>query len=136
MRGERVKQGQLSIEFILLMVLSFMVLFSFAYVIMDLSGQKNQEKTYFEINNLGVSLQQEFLLASELENGYQRTIVVPETLNNLPYTIFLGSESNATSYLAIEFQGLEFVYSLPTINGIIQKGDNHLTKINNTLQLN
>lgn len=129
-------KGQLSIEFIMMLVVSFALLFTFAAVIQTLSTQKNQEKAYQEINNLGISLQSEFLLASELENGYSRVIYVPEKVNGLEYSIFNGNASNGNGYLEITFLDLGIGYNIPVLNGTIQKGDNTLQKIDGWLVLN
>ncbi|MCA9478132.1 MAG: hypothetical protein KC535_03230 [Nanoarchaeota archaeon] len=130
------RKGQLSIEFIMMIVMSFAVLFSFVYVLMHVSAQKNEQKTFEEINNLGISLQNEFLLASELEDGYMREIYVPVTLNGLAYSIANGDVADAEGYLEITFGDLGITYNIPRLNGTIQKGTNTLQKKDGWLLLN
>ena len=130
------RRGQLSIEFILLMAMSFAVLFTFAFALMSVANQKNEAKTFQEINNLGISLQKEFLLASELENGYSREIYVPEKLNGFSYTITNGNATSAEGYLEILFADRGVTYNIPLINGTIQKGANTLQKKDGWLVLN
>lgn len=129
-------RGQLSIEFILLMVMSFALLFTFAFAIMSVSTQKNEQRTFHEMNSLGLSLQNEFLLSSELEDGYVREIQVPLTMNGLDYTITNGDSVSSEGYLEINFGNLGLTYNIPIINGTIHKGNNILKKKDGWLILN
>lgn len=120
----------------MMIVVSFALLFTFAVVIQSLSTQKNEQKTFEEVNNLGISLQNEFLLASELEDGYTRIIYVPETINGLQYTITNGNATDGDGYLEINFLDLGIGYNIPLLNGTIQKGNNVLHKTDGWLVLN
>lgn len=120
----------------MMLAMSFAMLFTFAIVIMSISTQKNEQKTYEELNDLGLSLQQEFLLASELEDGYTRLIYVPIQLNGLPYVITNGNSLDAEGYLDISFADVGLTYNIPKLNGTIQKGNNLLVKTDGWLVLN
>ena len=93
---------------------------------MHLSTQKTEQKTFQEINDLGLSLQHEFLLASELEDGYTRDLFVPETINGLSYSVVVGNMTDSDGYLEILFGNLGITYNIPLINGTIHKGKNVL----------
>lgn len=98
-----------------------------------LSSEKKIDNTYYAIADLGISLQSEFLLASKVENGYQRIIFIPSTINGNEYELsIVGQESN--SYLLeFKFNELDFTYKIPRVNGTIQFGENIITKENDTV---
>ncbi len=130
------KRAQVSIEFILLGVMGFFFLFVVIGAIMVFSADKTKQNTFDELTDLGKSLQQEFLLASKVQNGYQREFSIPETINNLDYSIVIGNSSSSNGYMSLIFSNQEIFYIIPVVNGTMQKGLNVLTKQNNTLQLN
>ena len=96
-------------------------------------------KAYQEMDDLGKSVQQEFLLASELEDGYTRKINLPLTMSGVSYTAIIGSSNHTNvtnSYLLLTFDQAELFYALPPVAGNITLGDNILVKNNNTLRIN
>ncbi len=94
---------------------------------------------YAEMDDLGKALQQEFLLAAQLEDGYTRKINLPITANGQDYEVVLWLSNNTDikyGYLLLTFESVEILYLVPPVNGTIIKGDNTLTKNNGTLRIN
>ena len=88
------------------------------------------------MKDLAISIQQELIFASELEDGYRREFYLPTKLNNIDYSITNGNTSSYNGYLTFQYESQEFFYIIPAVVGSIQKGSNVLRKYNNTLYLN
>ena len=84
------KKSQIAIEFLILLAMSFFIIISFMIIIVSISKTNARIQSFSDIDDLGKSLQQEVMLASQLEDGYIRKINVPVTLNGLDYNISYG----------------------------------------------
>jgi len=129
------KKAQVGIEFILLTIFSLSMLLVLLASISSLSSEKMKQKAYFEVTDIAKSVQQEILLSSELHDGYKREFLIPETVQNLDFTISLGNLSSG-NYLRLAFENQETFYSIPPITGNIKKGINILKKQNGVLFIN
>ena len=129
------KNSQISIEFLLLAGLSICIAIVMLVTITALTVNKTDEKTYYEIDDYGVSLQQEVILAGELEDGYNRRINIPITINGRSFTInnSYTSASNLSGYFTIDYNTIDIYYAIPPITGNLTKGLNILTKNNSRL---
>ncbi len=130
------KRAQVSIEFILLGITGFFFLFIVIGAALTLSADKTTQNTYEQLNDLGKSLQQELLLGTQVQDGYERFFSVPEKINDMNYTIVIGNTSASNGYMSILFSHQELFYVIPVINGSMIKGTNVLRKQNGVLQLN
>jgi hypothetical protein len=88
------------------------------------------------MDDLGKSLQQEFLLASQLEDGYTRRLNLPVTLNGKSYNVTVGQTNPAHGYMIFLYGNSEWFYLIPPVEGNISLGNNVLRKLNGTLYLN
>ena len=122
-------------EFMFLVIASFFIAFGLLVAFVDLSADRTTQKAYVELLDLGRAVQQEFLIASELEDGYTRSFFIPDQLNALPYTIVSGNATQSESYFQFLFENQEVYYAIPPINGALVKGTNTIQKINGTLYL-
>jgi len=129
------KRGQVAMEFLMLIGLSIVMLLVFLTSVDIVSRQKTDEKTFYELDDLGVTIQKEIILASELENGYRRNIDIPQTVNGRNYVLDSGNASAYTAYISITFEGRELFYHIPLINGTPTKGKNIITKFNGTVSI-
>ena len=127
-------RAQIAIEFVLLIGVSIAILISALVIMTSLASDKTDEKTYYELDDFGKSIQQEVILASEMENGYIRQLDIPITVNGRDYTILTNvSYLYNTSHIIIQFRTLETYYVIPPVNGTFKKGINILKKMNDTL---
>jgi hypothetical protein len=133
------RNGQIAIEFLLLIAMAFFIVITLMISVLSVSERNTKVKAYEQMDDLGKSLQQEFLLASQLEDGYTRRINLPLTLISQRYTATIGHSNytNTTnSYLLLDFDSVELFYAIPPVTGNITLGNNVLVKNNNTLRLN
>jgi hypothetical protein len=129
-------KAQIAMEFILLIGVAFFVIVALLASIMSLSTDNTKMKAYQDMDDLGRSLQQEFLLASQLEDGYTRKINMPITIGNVHYNTTIGQSNPTNSYLMIQYDGSELFYLIPPVTGNLTYGNNFLKKNNGTLTLN
>ncbi|MCF7865936.1 hypothetical protein K9L67_02675 [Candidatus Woesearchaeota archaeon] len=129
-------KGQIAIEFITLSIMGFFILISLIAMLSFFSVQKSSEKTYQELQDLGMSIQEEIFLASGVENGYQRNFEIPTELNGKPITIEQGTTIINTAYLILKFENNEIFYDIPLIDGNITTGQNTIIKNNDSIQIN
>ncbi len=128
------KKSQIAIEFLILLAMSFFIIISFMIIIVSISKTNARIQSFSDIDDLGKSLQQEVMLASQLEDGYIRKINVPVTLNGLDYNISYG-ESPKEGYIFLGFKDTEAYYFIPKILGNITRGDNYIRKNNGILNI-
>jgi len=129
------KNAQIAMEFLILTAMAFAIVMVFLVIISSISTNDTKNRSYYDMADLGISLQQEILLAIELEDGYTRKINLPATLNGIRYNATIGQASNKYGYLILSFEGREVYYTIPYVNGTIHLGDNLLVKTNNTLRM-
>jgi len=128
-------KGQIAIEFLMYIGMAFFIVIAMLAVIFIVSEENTRSKNYSDIDDLGKALQQEFLLASQLENGYTRMINLPVTLNGKIYSVSIGHPASQSYYIMLEYDTIETYYIIPPVNGSIVLGDNVLRKYNGTLYL-
>jgi hypothetical protein len=129
------KSAQIAIEFLLLVAIAFAVVIIMLIVLLSISENNTKTESYYNMVDLGNSLQQEFLLAAELEDGYTRKINLPLTLNGLTYNVTIGNGTNSHYYLDISYKATDLFYLIPPVNGTLKLGDNVLIKDNDTLRI-
>ena len=129
-------KAQIAIEFLLLISMAFFIVIALLASVLSVSEQNTKLKSYKEMDDLGKSLQQEFLLASEMEDGYTRKLNLPMTAAGKSYSAVIGQTNNTYGYLLLNYQGAELFYMIPKVNGTLILGNNILTKNNDTLRIN
>jgi hypothetical protein len=128
--------AQITLEFLLFLGMAFGVIFTLLAAAVSLSQDNAKTKTYYEMDDMARSIQEEMLLASQLEDGYTRKINLPMTLNGLHYDVFLNQSNPSNAYIMFYYEDIELFYVIPPTNGSMHLGDNTLRKINGTLRLN
>ena len=123
------KKSQVTMEFLFLV--SFVFVFSLAFVVAvgiqltDFSDNQKKDTTV----DFGDSIRKEMDIASVVKNGYIRKIVLPDMIDDsINYTIQM---SNYT--LIISTDNYEYSAKISYFEGTLQKGNNTLKKINNTV---
>jgi len=128
--------GQLAMEFLLFMGMAFCVVVVLLASILSVSNGNTKIKAYNDMDDLGKSLQGEFLLAARLEDGYTRKLNLPMTMDGVHYNTTIGSSNPRNSYFILSYDQAELFYMIPPVQGNITLGDNLLTKNNGTLRVN
>ena len=127
------RRAQVTIEFSFMVMLAF-IFFAIALVVIGFYIQKtSHEQGIALLQDEAARLQQELLLASSVEDGYERNISIPLNLNGLQYSI-----SNTNNMLTLSLaDGTTYNKEIPPVVGTFwQPGINTICKTNGTIQLN
>ncbi|MGM5481394.1 MAG: hypothetical protein ACQESE_03205 [Nanobdellota archaeon] len=127
------KNAQLETEFIILLIMGFFILFTILAILITVSDTKREEQFYYEINDLGKSVQQELLLAGQVDDGYIREFYLPQRIDSKIYNVYTGNTSKSQSYIIFSFDNQEIFFVIPKIEGVIATGTNTIMKRNGTL---
>lgn len=118
-------RGQTAIEFLVIVGISIMLLAIYLATVNDLFGSYSQEKAVFAIQRQALELQKEFLTASIVHDGYERTLSIPERAHGFNYTL-----NYTPGYLTLTFKGATATVAIPNASGNITKGMRTLRKQN------
>jgi len=94
----------------------------------DTGKERTDEKIDSKMYDLGYSLQNEFILAAEMNDGYVRPLIVKEQIEMTDYNITLISIANQTT-LEISYNSKNIYFKTPYIIGNISKGNNIIRTI-------
>jgi len=117
------KKSQVATEFMLMVSLAIVVLIVLMGVLYFLFYNYSEEKNTNKLTDLGYSLQSEFILAAEVEPGYERTINIPNDTEGANYTI----EINNTE-IVIKYRSTDLLFTIPYVNGTITTKGNHVIR--------
>jgi len=134
MRGnKKPKKGQIAIEFILLTAFSFASLIIFLIILNNTLSDQQKDRALQNIKSFGESIQNEVLLASEMENGYHRVINVPSKINGQIYTLTFNKSISGAGYFTLNTNNQELFFQIPEVVGNLTYGYNTIIKEDNTI---
>lgn len=119
-------RGQIAIEFIIMFGFAAIIGLLFLLSANTLFAGINEDQRRTAIDEVGYAIQDEIILATTVQDGYQRTILVPERADRFTYTL----TSTATA-VRIASGTTIITYTHPPIIGQIQKGRNLIAKDGN-----
>ena len=125
------KRSQMALEFVLLFSVSIFVMMVLIFSFYEINRYKVDEKIDTKMGDFHYSVQSEFILAAQMNDGYVRTFFLPEKMENTDYNI---SVVNTT--LILEYDGLSHYRKIPDTVGNFVYGYNTITKNNSTIYLN
>lgn len=131
----KMRNGQSGLEFVTLMGVSVAFLIGMVAVIGQVTTEQQHENTFQELQDLARSLQNEFLLANEVEDGYVRAVRVPEMVNNREFMLDVSKQENVSAALEFEYEGRVITYLTPYFEGDLQKGANTIRKRGDVLHV-
>ena len=129
--GKQLKQAQVSMEFVFLVGVAFMVMLVFISSTRSEFSTLRSEEERSLVKDVSVMVQYELIIASNVEDGYVRVFDIPLTLDSISYTIQI---TNNTLLTATE--DYEYILNVPPVVGSIQKGNNTINKTNGVIYLN
>lgn len=129
----KMKKAQTAIEFILLMGFILFFFVTFLGVLNKNQYEKTYEQQRIALKNNVENIQKEITMAWKSSNGYQRKFSIPEKILNLEYNVSIQQEM---IYAITEDKKHAIAVSVPKTNGSIQKGENTVRKLNDTIFLN
>ena len=112
----------------LMIGLAMIVLLVLVGVIYYLSVNYSEEKNINKLQDLGYSLQSELILASEVEPGYERTVVIPDKAGGADYEI-----NQTSNDLVLTYRKADLLFPIPQVSGKFQKGSNTIRKTNSNI---
>lgn len=112
--------------------LAMVVLVVFVGVIYYLFSNYSEEKNINKLQDLGYSLQSELILASEVEPGYERTVVIPDKAGSADYEI-----NQTSNDLVLTYRKTDLLFPIPQVSGKFQHGSNTIRHCqDNTVKIN
>ena len=124
--------AQVSMEILILMSFLFLVFVIFLAFLNSRLSTEHSGKEALSLRDVSTQIQSEIRLAYNAKEGYSRTFVLPEKLDN---RIYYDIEITGNSLLANTSKH-QYVMTIPEITGNIAKGSNSIRKINNTVLIN
>jgi hypothetical protein len=125
------KRSQSAVEFIIILgfiLFFFVVFFS---IIGKNEAQKNKEKENLILQNIALDVKDEINLAAQASEGYFREFKIPLNVLGTDYDIQIIDER-----VYINTSSFGVSYAVVSVNGLLQKGDNNITKQNGEVYLN
>lgn len=116
-------KAQIAMEFLILAGIGFFILFTMLIILSDIGSSKLDENTFTELDDFMRGLQQEFIVAAEMEVGFHRYLNIPTRVNGLEYEVFIFEVDEYRAALILEFKGVQQFYMIPKVSGILSKGD-------------
>lgn len=129
----RRKGAQISNEFIVLLGILIIITTVFLYNFREDAMFLSQKKERIVIDDLGYSIQNEFLMAQTVNDGYYREFKVPEEYHSVPYDISIQGD---LLLLVSHKSGFEHSFLIPNVTGSIIKGTNRINKSGGVIYLN
>jgi uncharacterized protein (UPF0333 family) len=129
------KKAQIAIEYLFLVAFSVTFFIVLMYGLLQVSSSKTTEKSFAELDDFARSIQQEIILAATVQNGYERTIVVPSTFNNKAFSVTILNETRNDMLLEFSLEGNTFYYRIPDVQGTISSGTVQIEKKNDVVML-
>jgi|SRR3989344_5796073 len=129
----RNKKGQLSIEFIMIIgaaMFFFLILFATFNSILSERGTQRTNEAFFEFAE---SIQQEIALAHETSDGYERSFLLPETVNQRDYTVEI---EGSWIIMKSDDERVSLALSVLNVTGDLQMGTNIIRNVNGEVFLN
>ena len=124
-------KGQTALEFVMLVAVAFLILLVYtASTRQDLLVAESA-KEHALVKDLAYSLQSEINRIGPLENGYQRTFILPLTLDGKPYTVQIDKKT-----IIVNTSDYEYLLSILPVTGDFVVGQNTIKKESGEILLN
>ena len=124
-------KSQISMEFVILV--GFTIVFVMVLIVFSLS-QLNDiyiNKESILVRDQALKLQDEFNLASIVEDGYSRNFTIPQKLDTLEFSITIAGK-----FLTVKSDKGLYTVRIPEVNGDLTNGNNVIRKIGGIIYIN
>lgn len=119
------KKSQVAQEFLILFVIALVACTIFIAILSNYSKDVRDTQEMNAIDRYGKNLQNEFITASQVSDGYSRKIYIPDVISGFEYSI---ENTRSSITLTSDRLELDFYYEIPEIEGDMDKGINKITK--------
>jgi len=127
---KRITKSQVSMEFVFLVGLAFMIMVIFIAATRSEFDDLRFEEERTGVQDVAVTIQHELILASNMRDGYTRDFDLPEEISGKTYTIQI---INTT--LLVYTNDYEYVVNVPPIIGSVDQGSNRINKSNSFIYI-
>jgi len=118
-------------EFIMLILLAFMIMIVFAVVGRERMVDLRKEGEFVALKDVALAVQSEVFTATNVEDGYRREFGLPASLDGVNYTIWISGE-----YVIAESENHDFTLRISSVTGNVAKGTNVIRKEEGVVYLN
>ncbi len=125
-------KSQVSMEFITLIGVAFMISLVFGVVFLTQQKEINLDREYVLLRDILLKTHGEILIASNVEEGYYREFTLSEKADNVEYNLTIMN----STFLVLESSNHFFEMRIPLVNGTVVKGTNILKREDGKLLLN
>ncbi len=123
------KKSQVATEFMLMVSLAIVVIMALMGVLYYLFTNYSEDKNLKRLSDLGYSLQNEFILAAQVEPGYERNINLPADVEGTNYSIKISGNDIVLTYRAGDAKKrTDLLFSIPNVTGSITTTGVHSIK--------
>lgn len=130
MRRRSGRNGQVTLEFSMMIALAFIFFAVVLIVILFYQKRITQQRLEEELHKNALAIQQELLIAATVKSGYERTFTLPDLIEHKSYTVTF-SESTLT--IMAEDEDDSYNIRVPPFTGNILPGSNRIRKVGDTI---
>ncbi|MBR9703293.1 hypothetical protein GOV10_04605 [Candidatus Woesearchaeota archaeon] len=113
------KYGQAALEFSVMIGFSLILMIVLLVIVNALFSDSVEEERRQAMLSLGYALQDELIIASTVQPGYEHDFVVPEKLGRFTYTL-----SSTTTAFSLKSSKQTITFHTPETFGTFNKGHN------------
>ena len=124
-------KAQVSAEFFIFLGLAFLIAIAFELASLEQLNDFRLQKENEAVKDLALKLQQELLIAANVEEGYLRIFEIPDNLEGINYSL---SAQNST--ITVKSKNAFYLVSIPRVVGNVNKGTNLINKTNGIIYIN
>lgn len=125
-------RAQSSMEFFTLVGLAFLAVIIFVIASAGEVKEFADQKNFFLIKDVALTLQKEASIAASVEDGYEREFTLPEKLESrIDYFIITQNRS-----ITVNSSITVFSVAIPDVTGNFTKGTNKIEKIDGKIYVN
>ncbi|MBI2647561.1 hypothetical protein HYW99_03720 [Candidatus Woesearchaeota archaeon] len=125
------RKAQISAEFFMFIGLVFIIAIAFEIASIDQLKHLRLQKESDAIKDVALKLQMELLIAATVEDGYVRIFELPESVENVNYSIMTQNSS-----IIITSKNSFYIVAVPYSSGNISKGTNLINKTGGVIYIN
>lgn len=129
--GFRLGKSQVAMEFIMLVLLAFMIMIVFTVVGRDRMVDLRREEEFVALKDVAFTVQAEIFTATNVEDGYIREFGLPASLGGVNYTIQISG-----GYVIAESENHDYTLKISPVTGDVINGANVIRKEDGVVYLN
>jgi len=130
-RTVRSREAQVAFEFSFMVLLAFIFLAVILVIVTFYLERSREQRVGSAMMDAATMVKRELLLATSVEDGYQRNFTLPPKLANTEYTV-----TNDASTLSLRtMDGQVYMHLIPNVTGSLVKGENRVRRIDGRIIL-